>query len=258
MKIPVKLEGEDVNFLLDTGIGLTVILKSFADEMGLEPIGEFSGRRMSGQQLKIPLAQFPEIEVGGLVRKDLEVGIYELGGLPPAFSKIKGILAVNYFQNKVLTFDYTHSLILVSEELVKWEGTGEGAVVPVNIEYNGPTITIFIDATLPNGDIVKLEVDTGSDVLILNSKFMSRLGVSPEDPNVKVFTGTDETSYSYKRYSSEIKGKLEIGYASSIFQESPRVVFQDIIYDGLLGNDFLKRFTVVYDLDHLKMIFYKG
>ena len=104
---------------------------------------------------------------------------------------------------------------------------------------------------------MKLEVDTGSDVLILNSKFMSRLGVSPEDPNVKVFTGTDETSYSYKRYSSGIKGKLEIGYASSIFQENPRVVFQDIIYDGLLGNDFLKRFTVVYDLDHLKMIFYK-
>ena len=52
----------------------------------------------------------------------MEVGIYELGGLPPAFSKIKGILAVNYFQNKVLTFDYTHSLILVSEEPVKWEG----------------------------------------------------------------------------------------------------------------------------------------
>ena len=32
-------------------------------------------------------------------------------------------------------------------------------------------------------------------------------------------------------------------------------MFQRIVYDGLVGNSFLKNFTVTYDLANLRMIF---
>ena len=36
---------------------------------------------------------------------------------------------------------------------------------------------------------------------------------------------------------------------------APRVMFQEIIYDGLIGDQFLRNFTTTYDLPNGRMIF---
>ena len=38
-------------------------------------------------------------------------------------------------------------------------------------------------------------------------------------------------------------------------QTDPEVMFQRIIYDGLVGDAFLRRFTVTYDLPRERVVF---
>jgi hypothetical protein len=43
--------------------------------------------------------------------------------------------------------------------------------------------------------------------------------------------------------------------APHIAQRDPPVMFQQIIYDGLVGDTFLRGFVVTYDLARSRMIF---
>ena len=47
-------------FLVDTGIGITVVHPSLVDRAGLQSTGQdYVGRRMSGQEVRIPLVRAP-------------------------------------------------------------------------------------------------------------------------------------------------------------------------------------------------------
>lgn len=257
MQIPLKVNGKEVKFLLDTGIGPTVISKDFAKELDLKSAGTMTGKRMSGQELNIPLVKVPLIEAGSLARENLEAGIFDTSGFPDILKDIKGILSIGFFKGKLLTIDYLHSLLLVAESDFIDGSVGEATKVPMQIEYNGPSVTLYVNMKLPNGRVVKFEVDTGSNVLIVNSKLMGELAVDPKDKSVESVKGYDETGNYYERFFTEIKGKISVDGNPDISQENPKAIFQDIIHDGLVGHDFLKRYIVSFDIDKEEMRFYR-
>ncbi len=257
MQIPVRVNGKDVKFLIDTGIGPTVLSENFAEELHLEETGVMNGKRMSGQELQIPLVRVPSIEVGGIVRTDLEVGVFDTAGFPDILSEIKGILSIGFFKGAVITMDFGSSFLNVAERMSLDATEIRGVRIPVEVENDGPSVSLYVKVILPGGKTGRFEVDTGSDTLILNSGLMEQLGVSPEGPGLEVFSGIDETGHDYRRYLTEIKGRVSLEGGAEVFQKDPRVVFQDIIYDGLIGHDFLKRYTVSFDIDGAEMIFPK-
>jgi hypothetical protein len=56
--VPVTAAGHETRFILDSGIGLTLVTDRFTERRGIEPGPEtFTGRRMSGQAVTIPLAR---------------------------------------------------------------------------------------------------------------------------------------------------------------------------------------------------------
>ena len=73
MTVPVTVDGSvESRFVLDSGIGLTLLSASLADAVGCEPTGvTFSGRRMSGQEVEV-LARGADdaSRFGGLERTD--------------------------------------------------------------------------------------------------------------------------------------------------------------------------------------------
>jgi hypothetical protein len=48
---------------------------------------------------------------------------------------------------------------------------------------------------------------------------------------------------------------ISVTGAPAVRQADPEVMFQKIIYDGLVGNAFLRNFVVTYDLPNTRMIF---
>lgn len=100
-----------------------------------------------------------------------------------------------------------------------------------------------------------MEVDTGSDVLILDQARAQDVGVDLAGPDTRRVKGRDETGQPFTRYFATIQGSISVTGAPAIGQADPEVMFQKIIYDGLVGTAFLRNFAVTYDLPGSRMIF---
>ena len=249
--IPVNVNGKEDKFIFDTGIGLTLISKRIADSPKLKFDGSFVGKRMSGQEVSINLTRISSLGVGTVEAREVAVGVFDIPGLP---SDIGGILSPGFLKGTIFTVNYESNELILRQKNSAIEDICD-SIVPIEVVRNGSSVTIFINVDLPIGKQVKLEVDTGSSVLILNSSLMEELSISKEGPQTEVFNGTDETGNSYTRYFSKIKGRVAIAGADDVFYTNPEAIFQNIIYDGLLGNEFLKHYNVTYDLLHKKMGF---
>lgn len=247
MVIPATVDDKERKFIFDTGIGITVITSAFAKNIDAKTKGSYSGKRMSGQIISIPLTELQKTRVGPIERNEFTVGVFDSSGFPTELNEISGILSPDYFEDVIFTVDYENSKILLRESTSKIEDLCD-FVVPLDIDKTDHTISIFINAVTPSGRKVRLELDSGSDILILNDRLMNELGINTEDPHIKILRGVDETGGNYVRYITALQGKFAIAGAEEIFQINPRVVFQDIVYEGLLGNDFLRNYNVTFDL----------
>ena len=98
----------------------------------------------------------------------------------------------------------------------------------------------------------------GSDSLILDERLADAVGVDLHRDGVRRVQGHDETGHAYARSFARLDGSIRATGAPVVAQPDPEVMFQRIIYDGLVGDAFLRRFTVTYDLPRERVIFGPG
>jgi hypothetical protein len=247
--VPVRVDGSEACFVLDMGIGLTLVTDAFARRIGCEPgAATFSGRRMSGQEVTVPLADGPEIAVGGFARREPAVGVLDMRGFPPALAGIDGFLSLAFFESAPFTVDYGRSLLVLETPASLDERARSGAVVPLRLERDGPSLCAFVDLALPGAGVIEVEVDMGSDSLILDERLAPEVGVRLDGPGVRRVEGCDETGNAYTRSFARLEGPIRLAKAPHAAQRDPDVMFQRIVYDGLVGDAFLRNFVLTYDL----------
>jgi hypothetical protein len=256
--VPVNVfDSVNTIFIFDSGIGINLISKELCSKAagGCIPTGQvFYGKRMSGQEVKCELVNLASISLGTVRTENVSAGILEMA-LPPDFSEIGGFLSLQFFGKIPVTASYKTSELIFETEQSLAELERRGRVIPIELERNGPSIDAFLDLKIPSGKVIKAEVDSGSDSLILNSKFMAELGIDKESKGVRKVIGRDETGHEYARYFTHFEGPISLQASEDISQRDLDVVFQDIIYDGLIGDSFLKRFSVTYDISRSHIVF---
>jgi len=248
--VPASVNGLDARFVLDSGIGLTLVRAELAQAAGLEATGgSFTGRRMSGQSVTLPLAE-ASVELAGSTREPHEVGILDMSSFPDALAGIGGFLSLAFLTERPLTVDYPRRVVSY--------GTSEslrGVSVPVTVERDGPSVTVFMPLTIPGGRSVSVEVDMGSDELILDERFAAETDALVEGDGVRRVEGTDETGHEYTRTFTRLRGPIHPTAAPALAQDDPSVMFQRIIHDGLLGDAFLRRHVVTFDVAEERIVF---
>lgn len=242
------------DFILDTGIGVNLISKSLAEKLNCKIQGEHVGRRMSGQEIRVSMTSLPSLSINSYKAENVPVGVFDIESMMPG-TQIEGFLSLGFFKNVPHTVDYKRKTISLEDSHSLETIRSEGVRVPIHLDIQGPSLGIFMPLILPNKQEILVEIDTGSQALILNKKLMKPLGISPEKPSVKRRDGTDETGNSYSRFSVRIDGSIHPPQSSKIKLDQPKTMFQEIIYDGLVGHYFLSQFRVTYDLPHLELIF---
>lgn len=255
LTIPVSVCGVETKFIFDTGIGLSLISEDLAARVGVRPDGSmFSGRRMSGQTVTVPQGSLSSLQVGGHVVRDLTVGIFDMHAMA-GLGDVEGFVSLSCFRSAPVTVDYRAGQMVMEDEASLAQRIAAGIPVGVQVEYDGGSTDVMLGLDLPNGDPVTVEVDTGSDVLILNEPRAGDAGIDLQDEAVRKVAGTDETGNEFARYFTELPGDVKVTGAPSIHMTGPQVMFQKIIYDGLVGDKFLRNFTTTYDLPNSRMIF---
>lgn len=250
MTVPATVNGITGRFALDTGIGLTVVSSRLAETTGCEPAGAgFTGRRMSGQEVEVPLATARTARFGSIEHGELAVGVIDVGEIP-----VDGFLALGFFVASPFTFDYPNEEIVVETPSSLAERRAAGDAIELRLERDGPSLVAFMELTVPGERTVSVEVDTGSDTLILDERFAPGVGIDLENPAWRRMEGNDETGHAYVRTFAKLAGEIHPTYAPELVQTEPEVMFQRIIHDGLIGDAFLRRFAVTYDLDDCSMI----
>jgi len=255
--VPVTVDDSlESQFVLDSGIGLTLISAAVADAVGSVPSGRtFSGRRMSGQQVEVTLAGPTTVAFGELERTDDRVGIFDTSGFPESFAHIGGFLSLAFFDETPFTVDYPRRIVELETSETLAARAVAGVAVDVRVERDGPSVTFHLPLTLPNGRSAEVEVDMGSGELILDERLAPELGIELDDPRVRRVEGADETGHTYTRSFTTLAGSIQPTAAPGLAQHDPAVMFQRIIYDGLVGDEFLRRFAVTFDVGGGRLIF---
>jgi len=122
IEVPVRLNGaREVRFVLDTGIGVTLVSRALCAELGCEPAGGYVGRRMSGQEIHVPLARIGEIALGPHRRAGEVVGLVDLEGFVPPGSAVQVLAptSIRRMRSRSLT-SILSSLYLRSFGLGTW------------------------------------------------------------------------------------------------------------------------------------------
>jgi hypothetical protein len=245
VRVPVRLGGDELRFLVDTGIGVTVVnhrVTERPDVVGLDE--SYAGRRMSGQVVEAPLVRLPTLAVGDYAVDGLVAASVDLG------DGFDGILGPGYFADRIVTTDPVADTFTVHES----GAAVEGIEVPLEIHRDGPSTDPFAELVLPSGRTILVEVDTGSDRLILDSRFMAECGIEVGAPGVSTREGVDETGSAYVRHDATLAGGVHLRAAPQTAKQAPRVMFQEIIHDGLVGSEFLYRYRFSFDLAGERMV----
>ncbi len=246
LTVPVRLSDRlATRFVLDTGIGVNLLERSFADRVGTVPTGRaFSGQRTSGQVVSVDLETVPSLTLGTERWTDLTVGIVDAPGLFAQIPGVSGFLSLDAFRALPFTIAPRAREVRLGEP-----GGSEGrAHVPLHLDLDGPSVSAFVDLRLPSGCRVRAEVDTGSDSLTLDTRYLSDFDRTEDGPGLERREGTDETGYRYVRYRARLSGDLALAERPEVAAPLGDVIFQKIIHEGLVGAAFLSAFDVTIDV----------
>jgi predicted aspartyl protease len=255
LTIPVRVSGVETRFIFDTGIGVTLISEDLAARIGCRPDGStFTGRRMSGQAITVPLGSADSLQIGASTQRDVPVGIFDMHAMA-GLGEVEGFVSLSFFRTTPVTVDYAAGTLIVEDETSLAARAAAGTTAAVHVRTDGCSTDLAMSVDLPGGKTITVEIDTGSDSLILDEGLAADAGIDLRDPAVAAVAASDETGHEFVRYFTELRGDLSVTGAPALSVANPPVMLQKIIYDGLVGDAFLRNFTTTYDLANSRVIF---
>lgn len=250
--IPVRLNGSALTVaVLDTGIGLALVSKTLCDRIGCAVDGEFSGQRMSGQTVTLPLTTLESLDVGGIIRRNVPAAVVDIEGFFPE-PQIEAFVGLPFFEDVPFTIDAEAGELILESPATLAQRSANGTPIPVRLERHGPALDIFIPILV--GDVpAEALMDTGSRSVILDMRYAQAIGMDLSAEGVRRTEGQDETGQTYQRFFATLDA-VAFARAPSQVRQGMDVMFQEIIHDALVGKEFLSSFTLTYDLARERVI----
>ena len=226
---------DTLSMLLDTGGGYTLLTTEAAERLGCTPFGSTSGHRMSGERVEFRWCTAVPLELGGVAIGRNVTAVFDLMKLlPPELPKLDGVLSLDAFDGRVVSIDLAGNRLVVESAasadahrasmraLAARTATGE----------DGSSLTIFLAARASPVPIWLL-LDSGNLVgTILSPEAASRLRIADPSPVGDGTAATDSTG-------------VEVPGAGPVVGH---FVVRELIHDGALGAEFMKRGTFTFDL----------
>lgn len=180
--LPAMLGGErPIHVVLDTGAGLDVLAPSLIEAAHGKHAGQFTGFRMFGDRLSLPLFVIPELTVGPLRKTEVVISSWDV--LDQVHDD--GIIAVRDLRSQPLTIDCPGKVVVFETERSLAERRKQGNAASLALD-DQRDVALDLFARFLIGDQPALcLIDTGSPGTTISTRFMVPLGVDPASPDVK-------------------------------------------------------------------------
>ena len=210
---------------------------------------------------RFPLATNVNFSVGEAALLEKTIVIYDYDDLKKHEGRaIDGTLGVNFFHKYVVEIDYAARKLRVYDPAA-FLYSGAGTMVPLRILNNG-TVALF-DAKIADADgqatmDVHLAVDSGTySALRLFRPFVERHALIGEGRGQFASFGFGAGG-EFRQVTGRV-ASLEIGGVKFVnpvadFSTDTKGVTATANYDGTIGGDILRRFTVTLDYSRSQMI----
>jgi predicted aspartyl protease len=260
--LPVKVNGEPLVFILDTGAGgMSAIDVKAAKKLNLplmnkQPINVGAGEDF----IHIYSVDGISVSLPGMEFLDQKFYILPMSNRMDAFwgKRIDGLAGANFLSRVVTVIDYVMSRVHFYEPN-SFSYFGKGEKIPFKLKGKIPLIEVKLKIKPEDAFIDgKFLVDTGARTTILTSPFARKLQLTRVLPvTIKTTVGFGiggETRGHVGRIASLKAGNIEFKQPVIAFSKDRRGALASDSFDGIIGADFLHRFTVVFDYSRKKMI----
>jgi hypothetical protein len=252
--VPVSINGSGpFPFVLDTGAGdLSALDDGIARSIGLRSTIVGQGGGAGEEAVQFGLADSNTVSMPGLSFEDRPLLTFPVRRMDAHWGKRKdGMVGGDLLSTLVTVIDYERERV-VFHDASKYEYTGPGERIPVTMFGN----YILLPAQVSlHGAGEPLEamflLDTGVRLSVFNSPFAKKHGLAAQSPR----TVSGVTGYGIGGPSRGIVGRVREVRIGSIRFENPVMSFSadtsgalaDTSFSGIIGCDFLSRFTLVLD-----------
>jgi len=255
--LPVTVGGKERLWVLDTGAGATVIEKKFADELGLESQGNFTGSG-AGNTVEVSFTDLPPLELPGLRFESQKAIVIDLQGLfvKSMGFEIAGILGFDFLSRLVTKVDFAAERISFYH--------------PDSFSYSGPGVVIDAPLTAKRGFNLPLTIDGEYDgmwFLDLGANGMSFHYPYAEERELLGRPGVTKRAHGAGGAFDVVASRFRKIELAGFAWENPIIdvpvqrgpgAFGGGELAGNIGNTLMRRFVLYLDYKREQVIIEKG
>jgi hypothetical protein len=242
-----------LNFTLDTGSDVFAILTSNqANSLGLIARNKYKvGIAANVGEIEAATIPSANLSMPGVEALNQRIEVIMSDDATANESKIDGVLGLEFLKKFVVEVDYeAQTLTLFAPEKYEYKGTGE--VIAIKIKDGTPMVRLKM--TTSGGKSIEdyFEVDNGmSATLALRTPAVKKYGLLAQTQTIEAPIDI-EAGGEYRRRLGRLKS-LQLGH---FIIENPTVSLSENVEGegGILGEEILRRFKVIFDFSHHRMI----
>jgi predicted aspartyl protease len=242
-----------LNFTLDTGSDVFAILTSAqANNLGLTPRNKYKvGIAANVGEIEAATIPSANLTLPGVEAVNQRIEVIMSDDATANESKIDGVLGLEFLKKFIVEIDYeAQTLRLFAPEKYRYSGTGE--VIPIKIKDGAAMVRLKMMTTTGKSIADDFEVDNGmSATLALRTPAVRKYGLLAEMQTIQAPIDI-EAGGEYKRRIGRLKS-LQLGH---FIIDNPTVSLSENVEGegGIIGEEILRRFKVIFDFSHHRMI----
>lgn len=250
--IPANINGIEGNFIFDTGAGINLLTKKFADKItDLEKTKHFyTGHRATGEQIQSDLWNSKSLEIGDFKVRNEIFAVYDLE------FPLDGLISLTPFKQKQITIDFKNKILSIeSDESLNDLIAKKDFVIPIQIS-NDREIKIGISTKIQLNDELALNVglDSGAgfDVYRFNSRYMEEFGID----STKIKSEFKPSYFKPKEgnnYYYTILSKLTDDAKNVSVKDFKATFIEGLIYEGIMGINWLGE-KITIDIPNKRLV----
>ncbi|MBX9878529.1 MAG: aspartyl protease family protein [Candidatus Obscuribacterales bacterium] len=249
--------GEDLDFLVDTGCGQTIIDRKIGAEFLLQKVGQLTVTGASGN-LSVATSRVKKLDIGSASLAEVPVSILDLTPQSRRIGRrLAGVLGSNVLSRFAVSIDYGSKAMTLYEA-----GTVQpaaGAIVVPFAMRQGPVVKGIVDGKFE----VQFLIDTGSTFNHLPPNVAKQLASTRVEQTIDA-AGLDGNTVKLNAITvesvalgNEIARKIRFAYAADPASATEAKALVRVANMGILGNPFFENYLPVIDFKS-QLIFLKG